>query len=167
MAQLEFQDLPISPWLGLDSDELVKTMNQEVRQTSFKERWKYTSAKKAFNLNLEAMERMPDFGGSTQPGVTISDKPNLRVLRLTSHKIINEKILMISKAKSPVSIEITESLEEPLEITSSVAVLRFSSSYRTAYHAKSTSTLKEQKINTRPFGSSSDRILRLPIPGNP
>ena len=91
LAQLEFQDLPVSPWLGLNSDELVKTMNQKVRQTSFKERWKYTSAKKAFNLNLEAMERMPDFGGSTQPGVTISDKPNPRILRLTSHKIINEK----------------------------------------------------------------------------
>ena len=117
MAQLEFQDLPISPWLGLDSDELVKTMNQKVRQTTFKERWKYTSAKKAFNLNLEAIERVPDFGGSTQSGVTISDKSNPRILRLTSHKIINEKILMISKAKSPVSIEITESLEQPLEIT--------------------------------------------------
>ena len=92
-------------------------MNQKVRQAPFKERWKYTSAKKAFNLNLDAMERVPDLRGSTQPGVRISDEPNQRILELTSHKVINEKILMISKSKYPVSIEITEPLEKPLEIT--------------------------------------------------
>ena len=117
MAQLEFQDLTVSPWLGLDSSELVKTLNQILQQAPFKERWKYTSAKRAFELGAPPMERLPKFSGSDQPGVKITDKPNRRVLELTSHKIINEKILMISKAKCPVTVEITEPLERPLEIT--------------------------------------------------
>jgi len=91
-------------------------MNLKVRETPFKERWKYTSAKKVFNLNLKSMERSPDFNGSEQPGVTITDKPNHRVLELTSHKIINEKIFMISKAKYPILVEITKTLAKPLEI---------------------------------------------------
>jgi len=117
LAQLEFQDLPVSPWLELDADELVKTMNLKVRETPFKERWKYTSAKKAFNLKINPMEHSPDFSGSEQPGVIITDKPDHRVLELISHKIINEKIFMISNAKSPVVVEITQTLAKPLEIT--------------------------------------------------
>ena len=117
MAQLDFDNLKVEPWLGVNTKDLKEQLASNSRETKFNERWKYTSAKKIFNLKVSTDKTLPSIKGCDQPGVDRSDESSERIRELISPKLINEKILMISQTKTPLSIKISQSLDEPLQIT--------------------------------------------------
>ena len=117
MARLDFDKLQVEPWLGVELDQVKQRLASNVTDPRFKERWKYTSAKKVFDLQIDAEDSLPSINGAMQAGVNLSETPNEHIKNLISPELINEKILLISQTKTPVSIEISQSLEQPLEIT--------------------------------------------------
>lgn len=117
MARLDFDKLEVEPWLGVNQGEVRQRLASDVTDPRFKERWKYTSPKKVFDLQIGSEDSLPSLKGTVQAGVNLSEKPSQQIQNLVSPKLINEKILLISQAKTPLSIEIKQSLEEPLEIT--------------------------------------------------
>jgi len=117
LAQLDFDNLKVEPWLGVNTTDVRQQLAFNSGESTFNERWKYTSAKKVFNLKISADKTLPLLNGCDQPGVNCSEEPSEHIRELVSPKLIDEKILMISQTKTPLSIEISQSLEEPLQIT--------------------------------------------------